>query len=117
MSVTVYVYRDNQELGYCNMANMNFHMVWSYLFTEPEPCGEIKPVDLPSFIERCNQAIALIKADPSLAPGRETVESRGYNGCTIIECGTDDEYVRDRIDSIRRLAEVALTNGLPLGWS
>jgi hypothetical protein len=122
MSVTFSIRRNGQWLydeHEVNLCNANAIMVLMDLgqnpMTDDGLVGQVE--DLFAFIAMCDAVLGSIAADPSLDPGRATVEHRSEGRATMIECGTPAGYLQDRVTSLRNLAVLARDAGGVLGWA
>lgn len=94
-----------------NVHNAGGCAILASLGFEPDYCGSL---DAQEVLRRC---VTFRAVD---APARGTVEpsvERGAGGATMIECGFDVEYVRERIGRLEELARVAVAQGAAVGWA
>ena len=111
MSISFYARKGNQLLNEdneINMSNRNAMIVLQTLSFDPtEYCGVVTNNELENFILRCDLALQLIKAEPSLDPGLETVIEKGETGPTFVHFGLPAGYLQERISQLRDLASFA----------
>jgi hypothetical protein len=122
MSVTFTVRKNSEWLFEefdVNMSNTNAIMVLMDLgqnpMTDDGTVGHV--ADLPAFIAMCDAVLGSIAGDPSLDPGRETVEHGSPGRCTVIDCGTPAGYLQRQVTALRKLAILAQDAGGVLGWA
>jgi hypothetical protein len=122
MSVTFSIRRNGQWLydeHEVNMCNANAIMVLMDLgqnpMTDDGTVGQVE--DLPAFIAMCDAVLASIAGDPSLDPGRKTVEYSSPGRATVIDCGTPAGYLQRQVTALRKLAMLAQDAGGVLCWA
>jgi len=120
MSVSFFARKGNQLLNKdndINLSNRNAMIVLQTLSFRPdEYCGGVKNDELENFILRCDLALQLIKAEPSLDPGMPTTTYSEPGKMTMIDFGLPAGYLQERITQLRDLACFAYKHGAELSW-
>jgi hypothetical protein len=93
-----------------NVHNAGGCAILASLGFETDYCGTL---DAAEVLRRC---VTFRAVD---APARGTVEPAVHTGAgaTMVECGFDVEYVRERIGRLEALARIAVAEGAAVGWS
>lgn len=87
-----------------NMSSARVHDLFDMLNLEYDCCGSFDGGELVIFINRLKKLLKSVQNNPSeySAP---IIESKGENGCHIIDCGIRDGYWDTRLNKLIELAE------------